>query len=302
MKTKSLIVLTCIVIVVLVLAQISNISDPPATGETDGVAPVTDTSLPEQLVDSEPAGSLVNGPEVTQSQIEEMLKHIANRSDEVQTESTIGELDDLVERYDEMSHAEKRDLLTSFATLFLRNSQYADARYLYEQILQLPDLDYTNRLAILQMLARISIASEDWEGFLVYNDQYFDEGGGYNWVVTGNLIRAFQQLENFDAAGEAVLLHIETGIHPEYDGSDAQYQRLYERIDSIPLDMSDRSNAVLVAEKMAELFDRPQNWRILSQLHTANNDTTNFNQVIESARAKGFVDSAGNWIDEKATQ
>lgn len=302
MQTKYFIALGLIVVAVCGVILISNVLDTSITEEIGDLASVNEASLGEQSSESEETGALFNGPEVTQTQIEEALEEIQNRVRVDQTESTLSELEELVRRYDEMSHAEKRDLLTAYATYFLRASQYADARYFYEQILQLPDLDYTNRLAILQMLARISMASEDWEGFLVYNDQYFKEGGGYNWVVTGNLIRAFQQLGNFNAAGEALLLHFETGIHPEYDGSYEQYQRLYGRIDSIPLDMSDRESAVQVAEKMTEQFDRPQNWKTLSELYNANDDVMNFNQAIESARARGFIDGSGNWIDEGLSQ
>tara|TARA_R110002167_G_scaffold45324_4_gene136344 strand:- start:21350 stop:22258 length:909 start_codon:yes stop_codon:yes gene_type:complete len=302
MKTKYLIALGFTVVVVCGVVLTSNFLDTSTISEVGDLALVNEASHNELPIEQEQTRALFNGPEVTQSQIEEALEQIKDRVRVDQTESTLSELEELVGRYDEMSHAEKRDFLTSYATYFLKNSQYDDARYFYEQILQLPDLDYTNRLAILQMLARISMASEDWESFLVYNDQYFDEGGGYNWVVTGNLIRAFQQLGNFNAAGEALLLHFETGIHPEYDGSNEQYQRLYGRIDSIPLDMSDYENAIVVAEKMTEQFDRPQNWKVLSELYNANDDVTKFNQTIESARAKGFIDGSGNWIHESLSQ
>lgn len=302
MKTKYLIALGFIVAVVSGFILTSNVLNTSTTEEVGDLASVNETSHNEVSIEPEKTRALINSPEVTQSQIEETLEQIKDRVRVDQIESTLSELEELVGRYDEMSHAEKRELLTAYATYFLRNSQYDDARYFYEQILQLPDLDYTNRLAILQMLARISIASEDWESFLIYNDQYFDEGGGYNWVVTRNLISAFQQLGNFNAAGEALLLHFETGIHPEYDGSNEQYQRLYGRIDSIPLDMSDRESAIVVAEKMIEQFDRPQNWKILSELYNANDDVINFNQAIESARAKGFIDVSGNWIDKSLSQ
>lgn len=109
-------------------------------------------------------------------------------------------------------------------------------------------------------------------------------------------MRAFRQLENYDAAGEALLIHFETGLFPQYDGSDEQYERLSGNIDSIPLDMSDHQSAVLVAETLAEQFDRPANWRVLSELYSAAGDTANYNQAIQAARARGFMDSAGNWL------
>jgi hypothetical protein len=237
-----------------------------------------------------------NGSELTQTQIEQALSDIDNRSGSDQTDPALNDLNALVTRYDEMSHEEKRELLTDYATHFLRNRQYEDARYFYEQVLQLPGLEHTNRLAVLQMLARIAMAAEDWQGFLAYNDQYFDEGGGYNWIVTGHLMRAFQPLENYDAAGEALLIHFETGLFPQYDGSNEQYERLYGSIDSIPLDMSDHQSAVLIAEKLAEQFDRPENWRVLSEVYRLAGNTAQYNQAVNTAREKGFVDNNGNWI------
>lgn len=259
----------------------------PQNNEPDEIVPATTTGQ----------NNAVSGnTELTQSQVQQALTEIRSRQQNDQTDPAFDDLSALAERYDDMSHEEKRSLLTDYATHFLRNGQYEDARYFYEQVLQLPGLEHTNRLAVLQMLARIAMAAEDWEGFLAYNDQYFDVGGGYNWIVTGHLMQAFRQLENHDAAGEAMLIHFETGLFPQYDGSDEQYERLYGNIDAIPLDMSDHQSAVLVAEKLAEQFDRPENWRVLSEVYSAAGDTTNYNQVIQAARAKGLMDSAGSWL------
>lgn len=259
----------------------------PQNNELDEIVPATTTGQ---------SNAVSGNTQLTQSQIQQALTEIRSRQQNDQTDPGLNDLSALAERYDDMSHEEKRSLLTDYATHFLRNGQYEDARYFYEQVLQLPGLEYTNRLAVLQMLARIAMAAEDWEGFLAYNDQYFDVGGGYNWIVTGHLMRAFRQLENYDAAGEALLIHFETGLFPQYDGSDEQYERLYGNIDSIPLDMSDHQSAVLVAEKLAEQFDRPENWRVLSEVYSAAGDTTNYNQAMQAARAKGFVDSDGSWL------
>lgn len=259
----------------------------PQNNEPDEIVPATTTGQ---------SNAVSGNTQLTQSQIQQALTEIRSRQQNDQTDPGLNDLSALAERYDDMSHEEKRSLLTDYATHFLRNGQYEDARYFYEQVLQLPGLEYTNRLAVLQMLARIAMAAEDWEGFLAYNDQYFDVGGGYNWIVTGHLMRAFRQLENYDAAGEALLIHFETGLFPQYDGSDEQYERLYGNIDSIPLDMSDHQSAVLVAEKLAEQFDRPENWRVLSEVYSAAGDTTNYNQAMQAARAKGFVDSDGSWL------
>ncbi|MEX0738324.1 MAG: hypothetical protein WD071_03175 [Pseudohongiella sp.] len=285
-----------------------NVTDTATTEQSYELILALET-LPNELLaagsastTTEPGNTRTNNLEVTQRQLKTALTEIRDRQILDQSDSALSDLDELIQRYDEMSHAEKRDLLTAYATHFLRNAQHDDARYFYEQILQLPGLEHTNRLAILQMLARIAMASEDWEGFMVYNDQYFESGGGYNWVVTGHLIRAFSQLENFDAAGEAFLLHFETGIHPEYDGSDVQYQRLYGNIDSIPLDMSDAANALLLAQKMTEQFDQPENWRVLAELYNMTGDVNNYEQTLASARTRDLIDSAGNWVHELANQ
>jgi len=261
--------------------------DAPQSNERDAIEPVTP---------AERNNTALNVDQTTQRQLEQTLTDIGSRAGNDQTETELNDLNALVARYDEMSHEEKRALLTDYATHFLRNRQYEDARYFYEQVLQLPGLEHTNRLAVLQMLARIAMAAEDWQGFLVYNDQYFDEGGGYNWIVTGHLMQAFQQLENYDAAGEALLIHFETGLFPQYDGSHEQYERLYGNIDSIPLDMSDHQSAVLIAEKLAEQFDRPENWRVLSEMYRAIGDTAQYNQAVNTAREKGFVDNNGHWL------
>lgn len=259
------------------------------SNDPDGIAP---------SITGQQSSAVPSEARTTQSQIQRALTDSSGRQGNDQNDPALRALNALVERYDEMSHEEKTSLLTDYATHFLRNGQYEDARYFYEQVLQLPGLEHTNRLAVLQMLARIAMAAEDWEGFLAYNDQYFDVGGGYNWIVTGHLMRAFWQLENYDAAGEALLIHFETGLYPQYDGSNEQYEQLYGNIDSIPLDMSDHQRAVLVAERLAEQFDRPENWRILSELYSAAGDTANYNQAIQAARAKGFMDSDGRWLED----
>lgn len=238
--------------------------------------------------------------EVTESisshrQIELVLKEIDNRLDDDQTEEALNELNGLLENYEYLSDAEKIDLLTAYATFFLKNSQNDNARFFYEQILSFPNLEHTNRLAVLQMLARIAMASEDWNGFLAYNDQYFDEGGGYNWVVTGHLLSAYQRLGDIDAAGEALLLHLETGINPQYDGSDEQYQRLYGNVQDLPLRMSDTATALQIAQGMVDQFDRAENWKVLSEVYETLDDQSNFNQVVETARDKGYLDIRGNW-------
>lgn len=291
-------------ITIAVAATLIFFHDPEVT--TTDISEVTPTSIEvlqrnasdtiAQTTTTGQSNAVSNDAQITQSQIQQALTEIDSRQENDQTDPVLNDLNTLVERYDEMSHEEKRSLLTDYATHFLRGGQYEDARYFYEQVLQLPGLEHTNRQAVLQMLARIAMAAEDWEGFLAYNDQYFDVGGGYNWIVTGHLMRAFRQLENHDAAGEALLIHFETGLFPQYDGSNEQYERLYADIDSIPLDMSDHQSAVLVAEKLAEQFDRPENWRVLSEVYSAAGDTANYNQTIQAARAKGFTDSAGNWL------
>lgn len=217
-------------------------------------------------------------------------------------DETLNGLASQLDRYEELSETEKVNLLTAYATFFMRNSQYGDARFFYEQILHLPNLDQTNRHAILQMLARIAIAAEDWNGFLAYNDQYFSEGGLYNWIVTGNLLNAYQRLGNFDAAGQALLLHLETGLNPNFDVSDQQYQRYYETAQEIPLRVSNPEDALEIAQGMVNQFDRPENWKVLAEVYQRSGDQTNLNSVMDTARARGFVDSSDNWLMSDSSQ
>jgi len=217
-KTKTMLIAGSVVIAAGATLLTFNTMDTGRHEETPEQSDTVDTLVRDQpRADANPArtetvGESGDNSELTQSQIESTLREIRQRQGQGQADSAMSDLGELMARYDKMTHTEKRDLLTAYATHFLRNAQYEDARYFYEQILQLPGLEQTNRLTVLQMLARIAMAAEDWEGFMAYNDQYFDAGGGYNWVVTGHMIRAFSQLENFDAAGEAFLLHFETGL------------------------------------------------------------------------------------------
>ncbi|MEX2470384.1 MAG: hypothetical protein WD396_11565 [Pseudohongiellaceae bacterium] len=297
MKIKYLIMSAAPLFAIVIVLSLFPISRTTPIGSEE--VSLADAELPSELylqpISSGQNSVRTNNQILTQEQIESTLQEINIRLGINQPEAALNELNGLLGTFDDMSGSEKRDLLTAYATYFLRNSQNDDARFFYEQILLLPDLDYTNRLAILQMLARIALASEDWEGFIAYNDQYFDEGGGYNWVVTGHLIRAHRRLENYNAAGDALMLQFETGIHPEFDGSDEQYERLYGSLESLPLKMSNPDSALILAKKMVEQFDQAGNWRVLAELYRTLGDGQNHDEVIDAARNKGFIGDSGNW-------
>lgn len=269
---------------------------------TNSTSPRADSSTTIDTLSIKSNGTNSSNNTLAQHQIELALQEIKTRLAINQPEAALNELNGLLEGFDDMSLAEKSNLLTAYASYFLKKSQFDDAIFFYEKILLLPGLDYTNRLAVLQMLARISMAAEDWGSFLAYNDQYFEEGGGYNWVVTRNLINAYQRLENFNSAGESLLLQFETGIHPEFDGSVMQYQRIYGNMEAIPLRMSDSESALKLAVKMTEQFDQPGNWRVLSEQYRNLGDGPNFDRTISIARERGFLTESGDWITPATTQ
>lgn len=266
--------------------------------EAGSTAPSEPATLPNRQSITQ-AGRLSPTKERT-TNTENIMEEVGVRLREYQTDEALNELNGLLHQYEELSASEKMELLTAYATFFLKKGQNADAIFFYEQILLLPDMVYENRLAVLQMLARISIAAEDWTAFLNYNDQYFAEGGGYNWIVTGHLMSAYFQLGNFDAVGQSLLIHFETGIHPEYDGSEEQYQRRYKKYENIPLQMSS-PQALDVAIGLAEQFDRPSNWETLAEIYALRNDSANYERVMEIGKRKGFVDGSGNWLSSNET-
>ena len=146
------------------------------------------------------------------------------------------------------------------------------------------------------MLARFALYEENWDAFFAYNDQYFAEGGEYRWFVTSQLVSAYQRLGNAEAAGDSLLLHLQTGIDPKFDNTDERYQRLYGETQYLPLMMSNPVSAMELAESMVEQFDRIENWKVLADLHEIQADDANFNRVMNAARDRGFLDSFGNWI------
>ncbi len=231
----------------------------------------------------------------TQRQIELALEEIGIRLDYGQTEEALNELNGILGSYEYLSDTEKIDLVTAYANFFLKIKQNDDARFFFEQILSFPDLPPTYRQTILQMLVRIAAFTEDWDGFLAYNDQYFSEGGEYNWLVTSHLLGAYRRLGDVNAAGQTLLLHLQTGINPQYDGSDEKYKKLYGYAQDLPLSVSDKATALQIAQGMVAEFDRPENWKVLSEVYESQDDQANLNQVLETSRNRGFLDTAGNW-------
>lgn len=273
-------------------AETTNDTTPTAVSNPSE-APELETDLMQPS--GQPSSEEYASSAITQSQIELVLDEISTRFDLDQSEEALNELNGLIGRYDSLTHSEKRDVLDAYARYFREHSLYGDAIFFYEEILKLPELKQPNRLAILQLLAILATNSEDWNGFLAYYDRYFDAGGEYNWVVTRSLANAYQRLEDFDAAGDSVLLHFDTGIHPEYDGSEEQYQRRYARYESIPLNMTNDTAALTLALAMVDQFDMPGNWRVLAELYQLRGDGLNYSNTMESAQEKGYVDNSGIW-------
>jgi len=59
--------------------------------------------------------------------------------------------------------------------------------------------------------------------------------------------------------------------------------------------MSDKTSALLLAQKMTEQFNQPENWWVLSEIYNQTGDVSNYQRILATARDRGFVDSAGNW-------
>lgn len=288
---------------VLLISWLIFSSTPTPAPSDSAIAAIPDSSANQDLGAESGApvrrqnNSAIISSEITQNQIQLALDEISTRFELDQSEEALNELNGLLGRYDSMSHTEKRDLLDAYAKFFRQHSLNSDAIFFYEEILKLPDLKQSNRQALLQLLAIMAVGEEDWNGFLGYYDRYFEAGGEYNWVMTRSLTGAYQRLENYDAAGDSMLLHFQTGIHPRYDGSNEQYQRLYARYESIPLDMTNSETALALAHAMVEEFDMPGNWKVLAELHQSHDNTLGYSNTLATAQQKGYVDSSGNWLN-----
>lgn len=229
-----------------------------------------------------------------QRRFEEVLSEIRARLAANQLGEALNELDGLLVNYDALVDDDKISVLNEYASFFMKNRQFDDAKPFFEQILLL-ETDIRNRLAYLQMLSGLAMNSEDWDGFLTDNDRYFDQGGIYNWVVTRNLLNAYQHLENYDAAGQTLLLHLETGINPQYDGSDEKFQQYYGDSHLLPLQQSDPLIAIQLAQRLVSQFDRVQNWKVLAEVYDSIGDEESFNRTMQAAREREYLDSEGNW-------
>ena len=229
-------------------------------------------------------------------EIDLVMAEVSMRLLEYQTDEALNELNALLDIFDELSDSEKADVLKGFATYFTRLNQFDDAIFFYEASLDLPNLDTSGRLSVLQLLARFALYEENWDAFLSYNDQYFAEGGEYNWYVTSQLVNAYQRLGDAEAAGDALLLHLQTGIDPQFENSDDRYQQLYGETQYLPLMMSDPVSALDLAQSLVEQFNRAENWKVLADLYQMQANELKFNGVVRDAQERGFVDSSGNWI------
>lgn len=303
MKGKYILGSTFLLGAILLISALTFFSSPTTFTSDSETTAITDSNEIQSIQtapDTRPTRQNENAnasSEITQSQIESALDEISTRFELDQSEEALNEINGLLGRYDSMSHSEKRDLLDAYARYFRAQSLNSEAIFFYEEILKLPELKQSNRLAILQLLAILASNSEDWDGFLGYYDRYFEAGGEYNWVMTRSLAGAYQRLENYDAAGESMFLHFQTGIHPRYDGSSEQYQRLYARYESIPLNMANVESAFALAQLMVEEFDMPGNWMVLSELYQSLGDNAGYRNTMAIAQEKGYVDSSGNWLN-----
>ena len=255
--------------------------DPTTNSSTQEPSPFTNTPIP---VDD----SAVPDIALVMGEVQVRLR-------EYQTDEALNELNALLDEFDSLPDEEKGRVLIGYATYFTRLGQFEDAVFFYEAALELPGLRQDNRLAILQLLARFALGAEDWDKFLAYNDQYFTDGGDYNWIVTGQLLRAYQSIGDVDSQGRTLLLHLETGIDPTFDGSEAEYYERFGDFTSLPLTMSDSGAALELARALAEKFDGIENWKVLADVYASQSNESAFNQLMLEARERGFLDANDQW-------
>lgn len=234
--------------------------------------------------------------------IDQVLNEVNIRLRQGQTDEALNELNALLEQFDNLSDEEQERVLISYATYFTRLYQFKDARFFYEAALELPGMKQSKRLAIIQLLARFAAREEDWNAFLAYNERYFEEGGEYNFMVTGSLINAYRRLGDLDAAGQSFKLQLETGIDPTFDGSEAQYHRMFGENQYLPLEMSDTASALELAQQLIDRFNRIENWKVLADIYERLGDQSNLDRVVTEAHALGFLNSDGDWLIAESVQ
>ncbi|NKB32446.1 MAG: hypothetical protein GKR91_05050 [Pseudomonadales bacterium] len=234
--------------------------------------------------------------DLADTKLKSILEEVNTLLSEYQTDEALNELNALLEEFEALSDEEKGGVLIAYASYFARLNKFDDAKFFYAATLELQNLDQANRLATIQVLARFALDEEDWDTFLAYNDQYFAEGGEYNWIVTGHLISAYRRLGNIDAAGQTLILQLETGINTQFDFSNDSYQRIYGETQQLPLMMSNAAEAVELALAMVSQFDRMENWKVLAEVYDIQNDQLNLERIMTTARDRGFINSNGDWL------
>ena len=239
-------------------------------------------------VDTEVDGSV--------SLAERILNEVRIRLDQGQTDEALNELNAMLEIFDSLTLDDKVKVLQGYSAYFSRLRQFEDAMFINESILELPGLRQDNRLAYLQLLARYASYLQDWDKFLEYNDRYFEEGGEYTWIVAGNLMRAYQRLDDLNAQGRSLLLHFETGPNPRYDGTEQEYYETFGDIHSLPLSMDDSSEALELAQALVDKFDGINNWRVLADVLASQGDEGAFQELMKAADDRGFINADGDWI------
>lgn len=225
-----------------------------------------------------------------------IFNEVKLRLEQGQKDEALNELNAMLENFDSLTLDDKVKVLQGYSAYFSRLRQFEDAMFINESILQLPGLNQENRLAYLQLLARYASYLEDWDKFLAFNDQYFDEGGEYTWIVAGNLMRAYQRLEDPNAQGQSLLLHFETGPNPRYDGTEQEYYESFGDIHSLPLSMNDSSEALKLAQALVAKFDGIDNWRVLAEVLRSQGDQSALDEVMNEASNRGLLNAEGNWL------
>ncbi len=224
-----------------------------------------------------------------------VFDEVLMRLRERQTDEALNELNAMLEVYESLSEEDQGKVLLGYAEYFARASQVEDMLFFYEAALEKPGIRQDNRWAILQLMARYAARQEDWNRFLAYNDQYFAEGGEYTWIVATTLMGAYQQLEDTDSLGRTLLLHMEVGINPGFEGTELEYYERWGDVQSLPLSMTDSDAALELAQKLVNKFDGLDNWRVLADVLQTRGDEVALGQLMQDAIDRGYADANGVW-------
>ncbi len=241
-------------------------------------------------------GSSGTSLDSSNSRAELVLDEVRVRVREDQFDEALNELEAMLENYDSLSDEDKKFMLLGYAQYFWSQSQVEDAIFFYEAALEIPGIPQDERWALLQFSSRLAIIQEDWDKFIALNDQYFAEGGEYTWIVAENLAAVYRRLEDVDSQGHTLLLHLDVGIRPDWEGTELEYyERGYDDIHLLPLNMTDTAAALDLAQALVGKFDQLENWQVLADVLRAQGDELAVEQLLNDARNRGFLDANGEW-------